>query len=85
MNTNFELEDDEKPPLKIKIKTLLGKEVKYSVRPNETIKRLKTMIEKAFDISPRQQCLVYEDTILEEGIIKDFNLENGSVINLILK
>ena len=41
--SNFELEDDEKPPIRVKVKTLLGKEVKYQIRPNEQISFLRTL------------------------------------------
>ena len=84
--SKFEFEDDEKPPIRIKVKTLLGKEAKYKIKPNEEVTFLKSLVQKSFDISPRQQCLVCEGVILEEGkTVKDYKLENGSLVHLILK
>ena len=84
--SNFEFEDDEKPPIRIKVKTLLGKEAKYQIRPNEEITYLRDLVHKSFDISPRQQCLINEGVIMEDGkTVKDYNITNGSLINLIIK
>ncbi len=84
--SNFEFEDDEKPPIRVKVKTLLGKEVKYQIRPNEQITFLRTLVQKSFDISPRQQCLINEGVIMEDGkTVKDYNIENGAQIDLIIK
>ena len=83
--SNFEFEDDEKPPIRIKVKTLLGKETKYQIRPNEEITYLRDLVHKSFDISPRQQCLINEGVIMEDGkTVKDYNITNGSLINLII-
>ena len=84
--TKFEYEDDEKPPVRVKVKTLLGKELKLKIKPNEKISELQKYVHKWFDITPEQQCLVYEGVILEENkSIKDYKMENGSLINLIVK
>jgi hypothetical protein len=84
--SNFEFEDDEKPSIRIKVKTLLGKEAKYLIRPNEQITRLRSLVQKSFDISPRQQCLINEGVIMEDGkTVKDYSVGNGSLINLIIK
>ena len=32
--SNFEFEDDESPSIRVKVKTLLGEEAKYLIRPN---------------------------------------------------
>lgn len=84
--SNFEYTDDEKPPIRVKVKTLLGMEEKYKIKLNTDIKFLKSLVEKTFSISPRQQCLVCEGKILEDGkTVKDYNIDNGSLINLIIK
>ena len=84
--SNFEFEDDEKPSIRIKVNTLLGKEAKYLIRPNEQITRLRSLVQKSFDISPRQQCLITEGVIMEDGkTVKDYSVGNGSLINLIIK
>lgn len=83
--TKFEYTDEEKPPLKIKVRTLLGNEAVYRIKCNEEISVLKASVNKSFDISPKHQCLVYQGKILEEGhYLKDYNLENGSLIHLII-
>ena len=84
--TKFEFTDEEKPPIRIKVKTLLGKEAKYRIKCNEEVSVLKDSVYKSFDISPKRQCLVYEGKILEEGhSVKDYHLENGSLVHLIIK
>ncbi len=84
--SNFEFEDDEKPSIRVKVKTLLGKEAKYLIRPNEQVTKLRSLVQKSFDISPRLQCLITEGEIMEDGkTVKEYNIENGSLINLIIK
>ena len=84
--SKFEFTDDEKPPIKIKVKAIVEKEDYFTIKCNEEITSLKEMIYKSFGISPKSQSLVFEGQILEEGkLAKDYNLENGSIIKLILK
>ena len=84
--TKFEFTDDEKHPIRIKVKTLLGKEAKYKIKCNEEVSVLKASVYQSFDISPKRQCLVYNGKILEEGkTVKDYELENGSLVHLIVK
>ena len=84
--TKFEFTDDEKPPIRIKVKTLLGKEAQYRIKCNEEVSILKASVQKSFDISPKIQCLVYDGKVLEEGkSVKEYDLENGSIIHLIIK
>ena len=83
--SNFKYEDDELPPIRVKVKTLLGKEVRYQIRPDEPIKRIRSLVQKSFEISPRLQCLISEGKILEDGkTVKDYEITNGSLINLII-
>lgn len=84
--TKFEFTDEEKPPIRVKVKTLLGKEANYRIKCNEEVSVMKALVYKSFDISPKRQCLVYNGKILEEGkSVKEYNLENGSIIKLIIK
>ena len=84
--TKFEFDDDEKPPIRIKVKTLLGKEAQYKIKCNEEVSILKASVYKSFDLSPKRQCLVYKGKILEEGkTVKEYDLENGSIVHLIIK
>ena len=83
--TKFEYEDDEKPKIRVKIKSVLGKERTLLLRPNESIKFIMTIIQREFCIMPDQQCLIFEGIILEDKkTIKDYKMEHGSVINLIV-
>ena len=83
--TKFEFEDDEKPKIRVKIKSVLGKERTLLLRPNETIKFIRTIVQKEFFIMTDQQCLIYEGVILEDGkMVKDYKMKNGSVIDLIV-
>ena len=84
--TKFEFDDDEKPPIRIKVKTLLGKEAQYKIKCNEEVSILKASVYKSFDLSPKRQCLVYKGKILEERkTVKEYDLENGSIVHLIIK
>jgi len=83
--TKFQFTDEEKPPIRVKVRTILGNEAVYRIKCNEEVSILKASVNKSFDISPKHQCLVYQGKILEEGkSIKDYNIQNGSLINLII-
>ena len=83
--TKFQFTDEEKPPIRVKVRTILGNEAVYRIKCNEEVSILKALVNKSFDISPKHQCLVYQGKILEEGkSIKDYNIQNGSLINLII-
>jgi len=83
--TKFEFEDDEKPKIKVKILTVLGKEINLLLKQNEGIRFIRTIIDREFRITPEQQCLIYEGTILEDGkTVKDYNIKNNSVISLVV-
>ena len=82
--TKFQFTDEEKPPIRVKVRTILGNEAVYRIKCNEEVSILKASVNKSFDISPKHQCLVYQGKILEEGkSIKDYNIQNGSLINLL--
>ena len=83
--TKFEYEDDEKPKIRVKIKSVLGKERTLLLRPNESIKFIRTIIQREFFIMSDQQCLIYEGIILDDGkTIKEYKMKNGAVIDLIV-
>jgi hypothetical protein len=84
--TKFQFTDEEKPPIRVKVRTILGNEAVYRIKCNEEVSILKASVNKSFDISPKHQCLVYQGKILEEGkSIKDYNIQNGSLIILNFK
>ena len=83
--SKFQFTDEEKPPIKVKVRTILGNEAIYRIKCNEEVSILKASVNKSFDISPKHQCLVFQGRILEEGhTIKDYNIESGSVIHLVV-
>lgn len=83
--TKFKFTDDEKPPIKIKVKTILGNEAVYRIKCNEKVSVLKASVNQSFDISPKHQCLVFQGKILQEdNYLKDYKLENGSTVKLII-
>ena len=83
--TKFQFTDDEKPPIRIRVRTLLGNEAIYRIKCNEEVSILKASVNQSFDISPKHQCLVYQGKVLEEGNkLKDYNIQNGSLIHLII-
>ena len=85
-HTKFEYEDDEKPKIRVKVKTVLGKERTVLLKTNETIKFIRTIIQREFYITPEQQCLICEGVILDDGkTVKDYQMDNGSIIHLIVK
>ena len=83
--SKFQFTDEEKPPIRVKVRTILGNEAIYRIKCNEEITILKASVNESFDISPKHQCLVYQGKILEEGhTIKDYDIENGSLIHLVV-
>ena len=83
--SKFQFTDEEKPPIKVKVRTILGNEAIYRIKCNEEVSILKASVNKSFDISPKHQCLVFQGRILEEGhTIKDYNIESGSIIHLVV-
>ena len=44
--TKFEYTDDEKPPIRIRVRTLLGNEKVYRIKCNEEVSLLKATVEK---------------------------------------
>jgi len=49
--TKFEYEDDEKPKIRVKVKTVLGKERTLLLKPNESVKFIRTIIQREFYIT----------------------------------
>ncbi|GLJ51512.1 hypothetical protein SUGI_1094980 [Cryptomeria japonica] len=71
--------------LSIKVKTLTGKEVEIDIEPTDTIERIKELVEQREGIPPLQQKLIYGGKQLnDEETVKDYGLEGGSVLHLVL-
>ncbi|CAA0818621.1 Ubiquitin-NEDD8-like protein RUB1 [Striga hermonthica] len=83
----------------IKVKALTGKEIEIDIEPTHTIDRIKERVEEKEGIPPVQQSslksvmMVYRlcDMLIYAGkqmrddkIAKDYNIEGGSVLHLVL-
>ncbi|KAK9813356.1 hypothetical protein WJX73_001957 [Symbiochloris irregularis] len=69
----------------IKVKTLTGKEIEIDIEPNDTIERIKERVEEKEGIPPVQQRLIFAGKQMsDEKAAKDFNIEGGSVLHLVL-
>ncbi|CAN6204478.1 unnamed protein product [Urochloa humidicola] len=77
----------------IKVKTLTGKEIEIDIEPTDTIDRIKERVEEKEGIPPVQQrysyfivCrLIYAGKQLaDDKTAKDYNIEGGSVLHLVL-
>ncbi|KAL3653019.1 NEDD8 protein [Castilleja foliolosa] len=70
----------------IKVKTLTGKEIEIDIEPTDTIDRIKERVEEKEGIPPVQQRLIYSGRQLgdNEKTAKDYNIEGGSVLHLVL-
>ncbi len=69
----------------IKVKTLTGKEVELDVEVSDTIVRIKERMEEKEGIPPVQQRLIFGGKQMhDEKTAKDYNIEGGSVIHMVL-
>ncbi|KAL6536293.1 hypothetical protein OROGR_012865 [Orobanche gracilis] len=69
----------------IKVKTLTGKEIEIDIDPTDTIQRIKERVEEKEGIPPVQQRLIYGGKQLaDDKAAKDYNIEGGSVLHLVL-
>ncbi|KAG8381958.1 hypothetical protein BUALT_Bualt05G0026700 [Buddleja alternifolia] len=69
----------------IKVKTLTGKEIEIDIEPTDTIDRIKERVEEKEGIPPVQQRLIYAGKQLaDDKTAKDYNIEGGSVLHLVL-
>ena len=68
----------------IKVKTLTGKEVELDVEVSDTIVRIKGRMEEKEGIPPVQQRLILVGSKCDEKTAKDYNIEGGSVIHMVL-
>ncbi|KAK6917022.1 Ubiquitin-like domain [Dillenia turbinata] len=69
----------------IKVKTLTGKEIEIDIEPTDTIDRIKERVEEKEGIPPVQQRLIYAGKQLaDDKTARDYNIEGGSVLHLVL-
>lgn len=69
----------------IKVKTLTGKEIEIDIEPSDTIERIKERVEEKEGIPPIQQRLIFAGKQMnDDKTAKDYNIEGGSVLHLVL-
>lgn len=72
--------------MKLKIKTLIGKDLEVEIDSESTVFDLKRRIEEIEQIPCVQQKLVYNGKILvkDEATLQSQNLQNGNVIHMVI-
>ncbi|CAA0831948.1 Ubiquitin-NEDD8-like protein RUB1 [Striga hermonthica] len=77
----------------IKVKTLTGKEIEIDIEPTDTIDRIKEGVEEKSCSSLKSVMMVYclcdrlsyaGKQLRDDKIAKDYNIEGGSVLHLVL-
>ncbi|PWN92850.1 putative NEDD8 precursor-ubiquitin-like protein [Acaromyces ingoldii] len=69
----------------IKVKTLTGKEIELDIEPTDKITRIKERVEEKEGIPPAQQRLIFGGKQMhDEKTAKEFGVEGGSVLHLVL-
>eukprot|EP00193_Tetraselmis_chui_P002157 CAMPEP_0177763332 /NCGR_PEP_ID=MMETSP0491_2-20121128/6814_1 /TAXON_ID=63592 /ORGANISM="Tetraselmis chuii, Strain PLY429" /LENGTH=77 /DNA_ID=CAMNT_0019279431 /DNA_START=119 /DNA_END=352 /DNA_ORIENTATION=+ len=69
----------------IKVKTLTGKEIEIDIEPSDSVMRIKERVEEKEGIPPVQQRLIFAGKQMnDEKTAKDYNIEGGSVLHLVL-
>jgi ubiquitin-like protein Nedd8 len=69
----------------IKVKTLTGKEIEIDIEPTDSVERIKERVEEKEGIPPVQQRLIFGGKQMnDDKIAKDYNIEGGSVLHLVL-
>ena len=71
---------------RIFVKTLTGKNITVDIDLNETVEKLKYIIQNLEGIPPDQQRLIYKGYQLEdENTLKDYSIEKDSTLHLIIR
>ena len=69
----------------IKIRKIDGKITPLKVKPNETIAEVKRKLEEKNGTKVEDQRLIFKGQPLTEGTLKDYEIEDRSVINFVLR
>ena len=69
----------------IKVRTLTGKEIEIDIDLTDTMQRVKERVEEKEGIPPVQQRLIFAGKQMnDDKTAKDYNIEGGSVLHLVL-
>ncbi|KAI5958378.1 hypothetical protein KGF57_002735 [Candida theae] len=71
--------------MKVKVKTLTGRDIPVDVEPQDKIIRIKEMMEEKEGISPAQQRLIFNGSQLDDDkTIQDSGINAGASLHLVL-
>jgi len=71
--------------MRIKVKTLTGKEIDLDVEPEYKISNVKEQVEEKEGIPPAQQRLIFGGKQMDdEKDVASYNLEAGATLHLVL-
>lgn len=76
---------EEESKMQIKVKTLTGRDMAIDVEPQDNIIRIKEMMEEKEGISPAQQRLIFNGSLLnDDQTIQESGVQAGSSLHLVL-
>jgi len=72
--------------MKINVKILQGAECNVDVLSDDSVDRLKELVQTQLNISPTNQRLLHKGKTLQDGtLIKEYNLKEGDKLHLVVK
>jgi len=69
----------------IKVRTLTGREIEINVEPDDTVQKIKELVEEKEGIPPMQQRLIYGGKqMADDKTAESYQLEGGFTLHLVL-